>query len=106
MTRLRLPAAQADEIKMRMKNEQGPILLEGPDGKPLAALVSTEQALADEAEKRFGVRPKKFYKGRPVWTEEDRRNPAFRWPYATESEWVAEVESAQEEEEASNPSTL
>lgn len=57
---------------------------------PELKLTAAEEKLADEAEKRYGVRPHKFYKGRPVFTVEDMKNPNFKSPYPPEPEWEAE----------------
>ena len=34
--------------------------------------------------------PRKFYHGRPIYTEEDRADPNFVFPYPPEPEWEAE----------------
>jgi hypothetical protein len=97
-----------------------PVILEGPDGKPLAALVSADAALAaearavpplapdglpwpegyhdrppritlEEAIARFGVRPSRYFKGFPCYTQEEASRPEFRSGLPEES---AEVQAA------------
>ena len=52
----------------------------------------------EEAEKRFGVRPSKYFKGRPIYTKQEMRSPVFKWPYPPEDEWGAEVQAARKAE--------
>ena len=116
MTHLRLTAADADQIRKGLAAGNGSVLLEGPDGKPFAAAVSPGAFLAgpaypegyfdsppkitiEEAERRFGVRPCRYFKGRPIYTKEEMGNPGFKWPYPSEDEWVAEVQAARRAEE-------
>ena len=96
MTRISLndPNTNLGDALRKLQAGGGPIIFEGPGGEPLGALVSAEEALAIEAEKRFGVRPRRIVKGRPVYTEDEMKNPAFRWPYPPEDDWAQEVESA------------
>ena len=117
MTHLRLTAKEAAQIKKGLAEGKGPVLLEGPDGQTLAAAVAPGAFLngpaypesyfdcppkitIEEAEKRFGIRPSKYFKGRPIFTEEEMSNPAFKWPYPPEDEWVAEVQAARKAEKS------
>jgi hypothetical protein len=47
----------------------------------------------EEAIRTFGIRPSCYYMGRPSWTPEERRNPAFRWPYPPEPVWASDLAS-------------
>lgn len=56
-------------------------------------LTAEEERLANAAELKFGVRPKTFHNGRPVFTPDEMRDPRFKWPYppepGCEAEWKA-----------------
>ncbi|MCZ7645053.1 MAG: hypothetical protein M5U26_07180 [Planctomycetota bacterium] len=111
MTRIRLTAEEAAQLSSRLADGQEAILLEGPDGKTLAAAVPAGAFLdspaypagyfdcppkitLEEAEKRFGVRPRRYFKGRPIYSQEEMEHPAFQWPHPPEDAWVREVQAA------------
>ena len=54
----------------------------------------------EDAIRQFGVRPSHYVHGVPIWSPEERRNPAFRWPYPPEPVWAADL-AAEEAAEAS-----
>lgn len=130
MTRIavpELPPALRDAVA-RLKPGDA-VILEGPDGKPVAALVSANAALAaeahalpplapdglpwpegyhdrpprialEEATARFGVRPSRYFKGFPCYTQEEAGRPEFRSGLPEESPevqaaWQAEWDAAQ-----------
>lgn len=39
-------------------------------------------------------KPRRYYKGRPVYTQQEAADPNFNFPYPPETEWVAEIEAA------------
>ena len=50
----------------------------------------TTEKPARTPRKNRGPKPQKFYKGRPVFTEEDAAHPDFAFPFPPEPEWEAE----------------
>ena len=44
--------------------------------------------------KQAQPKPRKYIKGRPVYTEEDLKDPNFFSPYPSEEEWVEEIHAA------------
>ncbi|MCY3020455.1 MAG: hypothetical protein NTW87_15655 [Planctomycetota bacterium] len=66
-----------------------------PDGLPWPEgyFERTPVVPLEEATRRFGVRPRRYCHGRPVYTDEDARNPAYKWPYPAEPEWEEDLKT-------------
>jgi len=128
-----LPPALKDAVA-RLKPGEA-VILESPAGKPLAALVSADAALAAEARAlpplapdglpwpegyhdrppritleqaiaRFGVRPSRYFKGFPCYTQEEASRPEFKSglpdePPEVQAAWQAEWDRSQTNEAAS-----
>jgi hypothetical protein len=45
----------------------------------------------NDAIRRRGVRPSKYFKGMPLYTDADRQNPGYISPYPSEPEWADEL---------------
>jgi len=102
------PALLSDEDRMpRMTQADSqsigrPAPALAPDGLPWpegyfdrAPVLTLEEAIRE-----FGVRPSRYILGRPAWSPDERRNPAFKWPYPPEPEWASDLAA---EEEAQKP---
>jgi len=66
-----------------------------PDGLPWPGgyFDKKPRITLEKAIQKNGVRPHHYYCGWPVYTQAERDNSNYIFPYPDESEWVAELEA-------------